>query len=115
MKFTQKEGLTEKQLDAYWAALEKSQGEDMVDSLREMRAMYTLEGSVGLLVYGKDTKKVKPGAGSTIHCLLNDRLESKNVAFPELYVPYIADIEYQDGKETVLIHYNFQNQTYSLR
>lgn len=115
LKFKEKEGLTKEQRDAYWAALEKSQGEDAVETLREMRAMQEMEGGPGLILYAKDTKAVKPGQSGGARCLVNDQLESRNVVFPELYTPYIADIEYKDGDETVLIHYNFITKTYSVR
>lgn len=115
MKFKEKEDLTEEQRDAYWAALEESQGEDAVETLREMRAMLEMEGGPGLLLYAKDTNAAQPGATATVRCLVNDQLESRNVAFPELYTPYIADIEYQNGEETVIIHYNFINQSYTVR
>ena len=115
MKFIEKEDLTKEQRDAYWAALEKSQGEEAVDTLREMRAMQEMEGSLGLLLYAKDANQTKPGASGSARCLLNDQLESKNVVFPELYTPYIAEMEYKEGDETVLIHYNFLNKRYSVR
>lgn len=115
MKFKEKEGLTKEQRDAYWTALEKSQGEEAVENLREMRAMQEMEGSLGLLLYAKDQNAAKPGASATVRCLLNDQLESRNVAFPELYVPYIAEMEYRDGEQTVLIHYNFLNKRYTVR
>lgn len=115
MKFKEKEGLTQEQRDAYWTALETSQGEDAVETLREMRAMLEMEGGPGLLLYAKDTNAVKPGRSGGARCLVNDQLESRNVVFPELYTPYIADIEYKDGEETVRIHYNFFTKTYSLQ
>ena len=115
LKFIEKEDLTKDQRDAYWAALEKSQGEDAVANLREMRAMQEMEGSLGLLLYAKDANQTKPGASGSARCLLNDQLESKNVVFPELYTPYIAEMEYKEGDKTVLIHYNFLNKRYSVR
>lgn len=115
MKFSEKADITKEQRDAYWDALEKSQGEDAKATLQDMRSMLELYDDQGLQVYAKDTKACKPGATATVRCLLNDQLESKNVAFPELYTPYIVDIEYKKGDETVIIHYNFLNKTYSLR
>ena len=115
MKFAEKADITKEQRDAYWSALEKSLGDDAKTTLQDMRSMLEIYDDQGLQVYVKDTKKSKPGATATVHCLLNNQLESKNVAFPELYDPYTMDIEYKKGDETVIIHYNFQNKTYSLR
>ncbi len=112
MKFKEKADLTQEQRDAYWTALEKSQGEDAETTLQDMRAMLEMEGSLGLIVYAKDTNPVKPGATATVRCLLNDRLESRNVAFPELYDPYIMEMEYESGGETVKIQYNYVSDRY---
>lgn len=115
MKFMEKEDLTKDQRDAYWTALEKSQGEDAETTLQDMRAMLELEGSTGLLVYGKDAKACKPGATATVRCLLNDQLESRNVAFPELYTPYIMEMTYQQDGETVLVQYSYISKRYTVR
>ena len=115
MKFKEKEDLTKEQRDAYWTALEKSQGKDAETTLQDMRAMLEMEGSIGLLVYAKDTNAAKPGATATLRCLLNDQLESRNVAFPELYTPYIMELEYEQDGETVLVQYSYVSDRYTVR
>ena len=115
MKFKEKEDLTKEQRDAYWTALHKSQGEEAKTTLQDMRAMLEMDGSQGLIVYVKDTKVAKPGATATARCQLNDQLDSRNVAFPELYNPHIMEMEYEQDGETVLVQYNFVSKRYTVR
>lgn len=115
MKFKEKEDLTKAQRDAYWKALEKSQGEEAKTVLQDMRAILEMEGSGGLLVYAKDKNPAKPGATATLRCQLNDLMESRNVAFPELYMPHIMELEYQRGEETVWVQYSFISGRYTVR
>lgn len=109
LKFKDKPDATKAQLDAYWADLKKSQGGDT--DIDEMRAALEVN-ETSLVLFGKTTDPVAPGAGATVRCLVNDQLESRNVIHPDLYVPYMMELTYQEGDTTYYIRYNFEKDKY---
>lgn len=109
LKFKDKPDATEEQLDAYWADLKKSQGDNA--DIDEMRAALEVN-NLPILLYGKTEKSVAPGEKVTVRCRLNDQLESRNVIHPDLYTPYMMELTYQEDGVTYYIRYNFDKDKY---
>lgn len=113
ISFTEKQGISKKDKDAFYADIQKSQGfdDEWMKKYIESREKLSQPASM----YFRIDDGIAIGeTKNQIKCYYLDGWTSKNVVYHNLFVPEIATIEYEKEGAKHTIVYNFESETYEI-
>lgn len=111
--FTGREGLTQEQLDQFYAAVQQSQG--FGDAFMENFIQDRENKKLSISMYAQEDSEVSPGGSAKeIKCYYFGGFTSKNVIYPDLFTPESAMISYLKDGQTQTIGYDFASGEYSV-
>lgn len=112
LTFTEKEGVSQEDIDSFYAAVQQSQGfgdQFMADYIKGRE-----NKDLSISMYAQGDEDIRPGkSAEQIKCLYLGGFTSKNVIYPQLFAAETATIEYEKGGTTYTIGYDFASGEYS--
>ena len=114
LTFTEKAGISKSDKDAFYADIQKSQGFDEAWMQEFIESREQLSQSISM--YANITEMIDTGATvDGVKCYYFGGWTSKNVIYPDLFVPDIATIEYEKDGVVNVLYYNFAAKKYELK
>lgn len=113
ISFTEKQGISEADKASFYADIQKSQGFDEVWMTEYIESREKLSQPISM--YFKIYDTIEIGAEKEqVKCYYMGGWTSKNVVYPDLFVPEIATIEYEKEGVQYTLYYNFSSKKYDL-
>ncbi|MBQ8768676.1 MAG: hypothetical protein IJZ15_03375 [Oscillospiraceae bacterium] len=113
ISFTEKQGISEADKASFYADIQKSQGFDDAWMTEYIESREKLSQPISM--YFKIDDSIEIGAEQEqIKCYYMGGWTSKNVVYPDLFVPEIATIEYEKEGVQYTLYYNFISKNYDL-
>ena len=114
IEFTEKKGISKQDKDAFYADIQESQGFDDAWMQEYIESRETLNQPISMYFNVSDGLEI----GETkeqVKCYYMGGWTSKNVIYPDLFVPNIATIEYEKDGEAHTQCYNFESEIYEIQ
>ena len=113
LTFTEKAGISKSDKDAFYADIQKSQGFDDAWMQEFIESREELSQPISMYVNINETIEVGE-VTDNVKCYYFGGWTSKNVIYPDLFVPDVATIKYEKDGVVNTLYYNFAAKTYDL-
>ena len=111
--FTEKQGITKEEKNAFYSAIQKSQGFDDEYMKAFIESRESLSQPISM--YFRINETISIGQSKEqIKCYYLGGWNSNNVIYPDLFIPNIATIQYEKSGATHTLYYNFSSKSYEL-
>lgn len=111
--FTEKQGISKEDKASFYADIQKSQGFDDAWMAEYIESREKLSQPISM--YFKVDDGIEIGAEKEqVKCYYMGGWTSKNVVYPDLFVPEVATIEYEKEGVQYTLYYNFISKNYDL-